>query len=125
MNNENNKKEKIIITETAEIPKDWIDDNLSGKMDDSEFSTLVHIKLLEKKLMHFNVDTDHLFGLIIGSILTDRYTKKKKQQIKEKIEQVRRAHNDVERNEEDKEKAISELDELLNEFVILVTKDEE
>jgi seryl-tRNA synthetase len=108
-----------------------VDDNESGKIDDAQFSILVAILQMRKKLLPYheelqNLETelfDHI-GLVF-KLTIEQSTPKKEQEIKRKIKDIKNIFNNFKGSEKIKKRQISEIteqiDKLLLEIVGLMT----
>jgi len=126
--------EEILKTEYDELETKLdklIDDNESGKIDDAQFSILVAILQMRKKLLPYHEELQNLetelfdhFGLIFN-LTVKQSTPKEEQEIKHKIKEIKNIFNNFKGTNGDKKQQISEIaeqiDNLLLEIVGLLT----
>jgi hypothetical protein len=113
--------------EAEEQLEKWIDDWLSGKLDDFSFGTLTVLNWLEKKLWGYQkyAELKPHIRLLMGCVSDRHEAPKEKQQVKEKLQKIKRIWSDYESSKAEKEQdadaVFDEIVDLLLEITGLVT----
>ena len=93
-----------------------IEENLSGKKDDSQFANLVAVYQFQKKLLPYHEELQNLdcnlistIGFVFELLLEKPLSPKKEQEIKRKLKESKDIFNNFDGSKEDKKQRISEI----------------